>query len=311
MEMDLWRHDPVECICDLIGNPVFKDCIVYEPVRIRREGQRYYSEMSTGDWWWNMQVRTIQPDNHTKAPSSTLAQKRLPKGATVAAVILASDKTNLSVLRGDKTAWPVYLTIGNIDKEIRRKPSKHVSVLLGYIPVAKLACFSDARRSDAQQQLFHSCMKALLAPLVEAGRRGIPMTCADGLIRRVYPILAAYIADHLEQCLITCCKENRCPRCIVPRDERGSETPYPLRNQQISLGILKNAQDDVPDLEEHGLHSLSDPFWAELPHTDIFTTISPDILHQLHKGVIKDHLVEWVSKIVGKTELDRRFASMS
>ena len=154
-------------------------------------------------------------------------------------------------------------------------------------------------------------MKAVLAPLIEAGRRGVAMTCADGWIRHVYPILAAYVADHPEQCLITCCKENRCPRCGVPRDESGSETPYPLRNQRISLDILKNAQDDVPDLEEHGLRPLPEPFWANLPHTDIFATISPDILHQLHKGVFKDHLVEWISKLVGKTELDRRFASLS
>ncbi|KAI1784413.1 hypothetical protein LXA43DRAFT_1101448 [Ganoderma leucocontextum] len=297
-ELDIWRRDAVECIQDLIGNPAFKDFIVYEPGRVKRDGQRYYGEMSTGDWWWNV-------------------QKRLPNGAAVAAVVLASDKTNLSVFRGDKTAWPVYLTIANIDKEVRRKPSKHASLLLGYIPVAKLACFTDASRSDAQQRLFHACMKVLLAPLVEAGKRGVLMTCADGLIRRVYPILAAYVADHPEQCLITCCKENRCPRCIVPRDERGEETPYPLHSQPLSLDMLDMLtrvanNENVPELDEHGLcPGAPEPFWADLPHTDIFATISPDILHQLHKGVFKDHLVAWVSKLVGKTELDRRFSSMS
>ena len=155
-------------------------------------------------------------------------------------------------------------------------------------------------------------MKLLLAPLIEAGMSGVLMTCADGLIRRVYPILAAYVADHPEQCLITCCRENRCPRCLVPRDERGDETPYPLRNQRVTLDILSHTANDenVPDLESQGLRPALNPFWAELPHTDIFATISPDILHQLHKGVFKDHLVAWISKIVGKTELDRRFASL-
>ena len=58
----------------------------------------------------------------------------LPKGATLTPLIIASDKTQLSQFQGDKTVWPVYLTIGNISKEIRRQPSAHVTILLGYLP---------------------------------------------------------------------------------------------------------------------------------------------------------------------------------
>jgi hypothetical protein len=43
---------------------------------------------------------------------------KLPKGAVIAPVILASDKTSLSQFGGDKQAWPVYLIIGNISKAI-------------------------------------------------------------------------------------------------------------------------------------------------------------------------------------------------
>ena len=42
----------------------------------------------------------------------------LPDGATIAPIILSSDKTQLSVFQGDKSAWLVYLTIGNISKEV-------------------------------------------------------------------------------------------------------------------------------------------------------------------------------------------------
>lgn len=71
----------------------------------------------------------------------------MPGGATIAPIILASDKTTLSRMSGDKSAWPVYLTIGNIDKDIRRKPSAHATVLLGYLPVTKLECYSEKCRA--------------------------------------------------------------------------------------------------------------------------------------------------------------------
>lgn len=68
-------------------------------------------------------------------------QDRLPPGATIAPVILASDKTKLSQFQGDKEAWPVYMTIGNITKDIHRQPSGHATVLIGYLPVPKFECF--------------------------------------------------------------------------------------------------------------------------------------------------------------------------
>jgi hypothetical protein len=39
-------------------------------------------------------------------------------GATVIPLIISSDKTQLTTFRG-KTAYPVYMTIGNIPKNIR------------------------------------------------------------------------------------------------------------------------------------------------------------------------------------------------
>ena len=75
--------------------------------------------MWTGKWW------------HT-------VQSLLPPGATVAPVIIATDKTQLTQFSGGKSAYPIYLTLGNIPHSIWHKPSQQGTVLLGYLSVNKI-----------------------------------------------------------------------------------------------------------------------------------------------------------------------------
>jgi hypothetical protein len=207
----------------------------------------------------------------------------------------------------------VYLTIGNISKEIKRQPSAHATILLGYLPVAKLDCYHESTRSLAGYRLFHFCMSKILSPIVKAGKEGIEMTCADGFVRMIFLILAAYVADFPEQCLVACCMENRCPRCVVSPNDRGSPVESPLRNHDSTLKTLQQHQNgyNPPDFETHGLRAVYQPFWHNLPHCDIFSCFTPDLLHQLHKGIFKDHLVSWCTSLIGKTQLDARFKAMT
>jgi len=56
-------------------------------------------------------------------------------------MIVSSDKTQLTLFC-DKQAYPVYLTIGNIPKDIRQKPSCYAQLLVAYIPTTKLGGIS-------------------------------------------------------------------------------------------------------------------------------------------------------------------------
>ncbi|KAK0440879.1 uncharacterized protein EV420DRAFT_1279061 [Desarmillaria tabescens] len=302
-EVELWKRDPVACVRKLIGDPRFINCICYAPERIYKDSNgtsRVYSKMATADWWWEI-------------------QKLLPQGVTIAPIILASDKTQLSRFSGNKQAWPVYLTIGNINKDTRRKPSEHATMLIGYLPVSKLECFSKKQRAIESYQLFHTCMRSLLEPLVKAGKDGVEMLCTDGKTQLVYPLLAVYVADYPEQCLVGCCMENQCPKCTSPAKKMGDPVCSVMRDPESVIQSLKDASAGLKSQEyaDWGLRPVN-PFWIDLPHCNIFECFTPDILHQLHKGVFKDHLIKWTTSTINvedgrkpEDEIDGRFKAMT
>jgi hypothetical protein len=197
---------------------------------------------------------------------------------------------------------------------MRHKVSSHANILIGYLPVTKLECYSDQNRSIQSYHLFHYCMSAILHPLIAAGRDGVRVDCADGFICHCFPVLAAYVADNPEQTLVACCKANRCHRCTVPSNQRGMHPSlFPVRNHERTIKDLQ-AQSygrTTTTFMENGLHPVDKPFWAGLPYADIYTSFTPDLLHQLHKGVFWDHLMSWCQAILGDEEMDRRFATMT
>ena len=47
------------------------------------------------------------------------------------------------------------------------------------------------------------------------------------------------------------------------------------------------------------------PFTNAFPRADIHELLSPDLLHQLIKGVFKDHIVTWVTDYIKMTHSER------
>ncbi|THU75786.1 hypothetical protein K435DRAFT_814023, partial [Dendrothele bispora CBS 962.96] len=276
---DLYKRDILECIRALYKSPEHARYLCVAPERHYSDADktsRLYHDLYTGKWWWSTQ-KALEEDK---------------PGATIVPVILSSDKTQVTLFR-NKSAYPVYLTIGNLPKEIRRKPSQQGQILLAYLPTTKLEHISNkAARRRTVANLFHACMGSLVAPLKRAGIEGVVLQSGEGVKRRCHPILAAYIGDYPEQMLVT---------CGYYGDSPNIET---LFNALMPLKKL-GTDEWVKSCQDVDIKPVQHPFWEDLPYTDIFRSITPDILHQLYQGVMK-HLIEWLTKIVGANEMDAR-----
>ncbi|KAF8881923.1 hypothetical protein BD779DRAFT_1675255 [Infundibulicybe gibba] len=141
---DVYYRNPLECVRALFGDPEFAGDLLFKPERhytSSDKADQLYHEMNTGKWWWDTQKQL-----DTKKP-----------GGTIVPVIISSDKTQVTLF-GSKQAYPVYLTIGNIPKNIRRKPSRRAHILLAYLPTTNLKQIpSEAARRRAVANLFQLC----------------------------------------------------------------------------------------------------------------------------------------------------------
>ncbi|CAE6528670.1 unnamed protein product [Rhizoctonia solani] len=267
-----WHRNTLDGINKLCEDPTFKDLIQWRPTREWTSPAcetRKYNETMASNRMWNLQK--MHPDKH----------------ATLIPTFFASDETALTAYVGDQKAHCVYMTIGNIPKHIRRQVSKRAMILVGYIPVMSLECEPDLeKRALLKRKLFHECMRALVEPLIEAGKRGA------------------------EACKYACTRQPYCPTCEVPPDERGDLTDYPLRDRARTLdAIAQHRREGSALFESLGLMDVK-PFWADLPWVDAGTLCPPDLLHQLYKGVF-NHLSKWSAHIEGAKVFDNRYVVMS
>ncbi|KAI0037397.1 hypothetical protein FA95DRAFT_1467917, partial [Auriscalpium vulgare] len=117
---EVFFRDALQCVKLRYGNPEFLAHMSFAPERHYADEDLtvpVYHQMHTGKWWWKTQkiLESLNP------------------GGTIMPLIISTDKTQITQFR-NQSAYPLYLTIGNIAKEIRRQPSKHAQILVGYLP---------------------------------------------------------------------------------------------------------------------------------------------------------------------------------
>lgn len=244
-------------------------------------------------------------------PQEEVEKATKKKNITIVPIIISSDKTQLTTFR-NKTAYPVYMTISNLPKHIRRKPSWQGQTLLAYLPTSKLKHIENkAACRHSVANLFHACVKFVLLPLERLGTEGLHLVSGNGAVRDGHPILAADIGDYPEQNLVTCTKSGKCPTCPIPRKHIGDPS---LTSGPRDIDIIREALEvlDYSDpqhfnraCKDAGIKPIQHPFWQHLPFVNIYHSITPDLLHQLYQGNIK-HLIGWLQKVCGEEEIDAR-----
>ncbi|KAJ3835033.1 hypothetical protein F5878DRAFT_653729 [Lentinula raphanica] len=278
---EVYFRDVLESTKALFGDAEFAEYLKFAPERHFENDtcdEQLYHDMHTGKWWWSTQEKLDQIAG---------------RGRTIIPIILSMDKTQVTVFH-NKSVYPVYMSIGNIPKEIRRKPSCCAYILLGYLPTTNLSHIqSPASRRRSIVNLFHTCMRHILKPLETAGVTGVIMASGDGVQRLCHPIFAAHIGDYPEQILVMGSLTGDCPTCIVPREKIGEDTErYLLRHLQSILEALQMADEGAAAFIE-----------ACPPLFQCISAITPDILHQLYQGVFK-HMKNWIIEAYGAHEID-------
>jgi hypothetical protein len=152
-------------------------------------------------------------------------------------------------------------------------------------------------------------MRDVLRPISSYGETGLDLMSGDGVWRRCHLIFAVFVGDYPEQGLVTCTFYGRCPKCTVPLGQLGEYESFPLRVQSGHLDTYQLADSDIHAFNvacrETGMKPIYHPFWVSLPLADVFHSITPDILHRMHQGMIR-HAVLWIIKIFGAAAIDTR-----
>jgi hypothetical protein len=198
------------------------------------------------------------------------------------------------------------MTIGNIHSRVRNKPTNNAWIPIAFLPIppkqlTQIPGYSSHQQGLDAQQIFHQLISYLIRPLSDPGVAddGIEMTCGDETIRRCFPRLNAWLADHVENATIHCNSQKVCPTCIAPKSELGVYTPTP-HPRRTHTGYMEawyswkttGDKSDVKILEEDDMRPVNNALW-HIPHLDPPDLVRADILHTIYLGLLK-HLMIWI-----------------
>lgn len=254
----------------------------------------------------------------------------LPDGATLLGVILSSDKTNISVMTGDRTAHPVLLSLANIHADVRMKSSNRAFLLVALLPCPKFIAKDRAVRSVLENRVIHLCLDIITHPLKLAARAGRMMSDPRGYSRFCFTPLASYMVDTPEATMLACVAGKTSHLTMADYRTFGDPVRQEPRTASTTLAQLATIATtfhplDLPvyiraakAIRLNGVHL---PFWRDwflqtppgVPSRTLIADpsrfLTPEPLHHWHKQ-FWDHDMKWSIRVLGADELDFRFSTL-
>ncbi|KAI9449194.1 hypothetical protein BJY52DRAFT_1206414 [Lactarius psammicola] len=263
-----------------LATPDFK--INYAPYKeFNGKGECVWSNLMSGHWAFRQADELSQDQNNY--------------GAMFVPIVAGSDKTTVSVATGHQEYHPIYISLGNLTNTARRAHGNSV-LPVAFLPIPKT---SKSQRKHAEfqhfcHQLYHNCLEVIFEPLRRYMTTPTVVKCPDGQFRHAIFGLGPYIADYPEQVWLAGIVSNWCAKCDVTPDNLDSGTGHQRTHEKTNY--LIKCFDSRALWDAFGVYEDVMPFTHSFPCTDIHELLTPDLLHQLIKGIFKDHLVTWVGE---------------
>jgi hypothetical protein len=209
---------------------------------------------------------------------------------------------------------PVFVTIGNIQSDVRMEVTSYAWRCVAFIPTPEFEVHPEFQ-TLLTSRLFHQCLDIVFASLKETAQTGAAMTDSLGYIQNCFTPLVAYIVDLPEQQLIAGVAKNASPVTMATLPEFGDPFPHPPRSgattlQQIADLCADTHPWDITTFQQKAkaikLLGVHLPFWRNWMYANPMYFLIGEILHSGPKFVF-DHPLKWCKEAAGSLVLDTRY----
>jgi len=224
-------------------------------------------------------------------------------------IIGMSDQKHLTNISGDKKAWPVYITIGNLPSARRNSPGSMAVLLLALLPIPpKLSKSSkaDQRQRKINADTLQDEFELIFAAQQDVAHTGIAIDCADGKVGQCFPILSAWIADHMGNVAPHGLKTNASHKCKVPTHElginaRSHRTRDYARYQRYKGDNQTSGSESDHDQIMCDNRGIGQNIFHCLDRVSASDLYKPDMRHTIYL-VLFQHIMHWIEGCQKKHE---------